>query len=239
MDDEARFAKAGFIVTVLFTLLIIYGWPAILLGIGGVLAIDHVKSLERIDPSKTKYAPGAVEIKAIRAQGDEVVAVIRNTYPHRVYNLRLTCWGGPSLRDTSGWLNPGDERAFAFVMIDAGPHSDCIVGFDIDNEKVGPEPGERDFDDSLTAVAEPIFKGSRITVTGPIINYSKQRVSGVRLTCYFTRGGVDTQYNADVAASALPRATGAVSGSFETPFAPPPDGVFCKAVNMIFGDFFR
>lgn len=239
MDDETRRAKAGIIIAVLFTLLVIYGWPSILLGIGGIFLIDHFKSSKRIDPSKIKYVRGAVEIKSIRRQGDAMVAVIKNAYPYRVYNLRLTCWGGPSLRDTSGWLNPGEGRTFDFAMTDTGPHTDCVVGFDIDDVNVGPGKGERHFEDFLTATVEPIFKGSRVTVGGSIINYSDQRVTGVRLTCYFTKGQVDTQYDADVAASASPQATGTINGSFETPFAPPPNGMFCRVVNTIFGDFFR
>ena len=238
MNNETRFAKTGFIVTLLLILLIVYGWPAILIGIGGVLVIDHVKSSERIDPSKINFVKGAVEIKTIRAQGDKMVAVIKNTYSTRVYNLRLACSGGPSLRDTSGWLNPGEQRQFAFAMIDSGAHTDCVVGFEIDDEKIGPGPGERNFEDSLTAAVEPIFKGSRITVSGSIVNYSKQRISGVRLACYFSEGGVDAQYKADVAASASPQATGAVSGSFSMPYAPP-NGIFCKVVSAISGEFYR
>lgn len=128
---------------------------------------------------------------------------------------------------------------FNFAKIDSGPHTDCLVGFDIDDIKVGPGQGERHFDDVLSVAVEPIYKGSKVTVTGSIVNYSKQRISGVHLVCYFSKEGVDDQYDADVAATASPQAAGAVNGSFDTPYAPPPNGMFCKVANTISGEFYR
>lgn len=236
----------GFVGTLGFVIFLSVAWPAIILGISGIFVIDTLKAPA---PQRTADVEGfdrsakeLVKIMAIRQSGQTMIAEISNSSLARIYNLILYCDGGPSMRDHSGWVNAGTTSRRVFNLRDFGPHSGCILGYEVDYDeatrKQGHNSSARPYFDDLAANASSSGDGSIVTVRGTITNYVAEHINLARLKCFFTSGDIDVEYMADIDVSINAKATGSVASSFRMPYTTQ-NGILCKAMNVVTGDSFK
>ena len=235
----------GFVGAAGLALFLSVAWPAIILGIGGLTVIHVAKSPAPVRTADAEHfdrvAKEQITIKSIYQSGNTMVATINNASPARIYNMILSCNGGPSLRDHSGWLKAGATGQRVFTLRDLGPHTGCILGYDVDYDeatrKLGHDAAARPYFDELVTTTT-YGDGSVVNVRGTISNYMESHISIARIKCYFTVGDIDMEYLADIDVSINSKATGSVNSSFHMPNRPQ-NGIHCKAMNVVAGDTFK